>query len=70
MNRPCPGLLAFTVLMAIAMSIAPVYAAKSKKKTVRQVTYCNELPYKQCVKCAIARGYPPSRYGSYCATRR
>ncbi len=69
MNRPFPVLLALTALMAIAMAIAPAQA-KSKKKTVRQVKYCNELPYKQCVRCAIARGYPPSQYGSYCANRR
>jgi len=69
MTRPTLGLLAVTLLMTIAMSIAPAQA-KSKKKTVRQVTYCNELPYKQCVKCAIARGYPPSEYGPYCSRRR
>lgn len=70
MNRSTLGLLAFTGLLALAISIAPAHAAKEKKKAVPQVKYCNELPYNQCVQCAISRGYPPSQYGSYCSNRR
>lgn len=63
--------LVVAALMATAMSIAPAYAAeKDKKKAVPQVKYCNELPYNQCVQCAISRGYPPSQYGPYCSNRR
>lgn len=70
MNRSTFGLLAATAFMAMAISIAPAYAAKEKKKAVPQVKYCNELPYKQCVQCAISRGYQPSQYGPYCSNRR
>lgn len=63
--------LAVTTLIATAISIAPAQAAeKDKKKAVPQVKYCNELPYNQCVQCAISRGYPPSQYGPYCSNRR
>jgi hypothetical protein len=69
MNRPFFGLLAVTALLAVVMAIAPAYAAESKKKAAQQVKYCNELPYNECVKCAISRGYSPSQYGPYCRRR-
>lgn len=55
-------------LAVIAVFIAPAYAAKSKK-AIPQVKYCNELPYAQCVQCAISRGYTPKQYGPYCSRR-
>jgi hypothetical protein len=35
----------------------------------RRAQACNELPYAQCVKCAIGRGFTPDRYEPYCRKR-
>jgi hypothetical protein len=35
----------------------------------RRTQACNELPYAQCVKCAIGRGFTPDRYVPYCRRR-
>ena len=69
MNRLSFGLLAATIFVGAAISNAPAHAATTKK-SAQQVKYCNELPYDQCVKCAISRGYSPKQYGPYCSNRR
>jgi hypothetical protein len=53
----------------LALSACLVWLSPTTASAQGRVSKCNELPYAQCVKCAIGRGFMPDRYEPYCRKR-
>jgi hypothetical protein len=60
---------AATLLAVVISSVAPAQA--QTRRPGGDEAKCNQLgSVAACVKCAISRGFPPSRYEPYCGVKK
>jgi hypothetical protein len=63
-------------IIALAVSIFPAHAEQQLAAIATviaqspQTHHCVELPYGECVKCAMARGFSRAEARPYCQPRR